>query len=769
MKEGPGSPLRETRVLSAYRHRSPDTNPYRSPLYGRRNFSDAWMYNSLPLSPVQLTNRAFTAHVPSRGGKALSVIIRRLCGALRIRRTTDLLLVVLLGAGFVALPVCALLPSVLWFAVASAVTYAADEMLHTRAPGFVRRLATLQLNRTMRFAIRTVMLLALAGRTDAPDWLLISALAVFGAHFTLVMLYSAVHHAIRLRRVLPLVVRNLDLSALGIPQPPPAVLYRRYLRKLLHLDLPAHAGLLVALAAGTWYPAEAGLALTAGLATAAVLALLGQYRRVRRMPPRDDVFAEVNRQLAAYRPEVALYFSFASVSRDFMYQVNMWIETLERLDRRPVIVLRERASFRHLGRTRLPVVCVPKADDLAELELSGVRVVLYPGNAGKNVHMLRVAEAKHVFIGHGDSDKLASSNRVSKVYDEIWVAGRAGRDRYRRVRHAISDAAIVEVGRPQLAPIRSHADHTPGPLPTVLYAPTWEGWSDDDCHTSLIPMGVTLIERLLTENVRVLYKPHPLTGKRSPEAAAADRAIRDLLRTDNEAREAEATEAAVAEAAPQLAEIRARLDELAGRHGGDDAQQAREARDPGEDGTAEWRELQAEWHRVFWESRGRLRHQVVLKQMPTLYECFNQADILVSDVSSVVADFVASLKPYVLTNAGDLPDEEFRAAYTTAGGAYLLDRECARLPEILRAVREPRHDPMAAERRTLKEYVLGPDHPSSTDRFNTAVNVLADRAAAEWAQDREDAGPEASAAAALPRQWAASAAAEPLDRTGLAG
>ncbi|MFJ9863388.1 hypothetical protein [Streptomyces sp. NPDC101165] len=665
------------------------------------------------------------------------MMIRRLCGVLRVRGAADLLLVLLLGAGFAALPVFALLPSLWGFAAASAVTYLADEVLHSRAPGFVRRLATLQLTRPLRFAVRTVMLLALASRMDAPDEVLVAALAVFSAHFAMMMLYTAVHHAIRRRRVLPLVVRNLDMSGLPVPKQPPAVLYRRFLRKLLHLDLPAHAGLLAALAAGTWGPAYIGFALTVGVTVAGVLALLGQYRRVRRMPARDEVFAEVNRQLAGYRPEVALYFSFASVSRDFMYQVNMWIETLEQLDLRPVIILRERASFRYLSRTWIPVVCVPKADDLAELELSGVRVVLYPGNAGKNVHMLRVAEAKHVFIGHGDSDKLASSNRVSKVYDEIWVAGRAGRDRYQRVRHAISDSAIVEVGRPQLSPIRLHAEHTPGPLPVVLYAPTWEGWSDDDCHTSLIPMGVPLIEQLLSQDVRVIYKPHPLTGKRSAEAAAADKAIRELLRADNEQRGAAEAEAAVAAAKPRLQEIQARLDELAGRIGGDDAEQLREARVPDRAGAAEWQELRAEWHRIFWESRGPVRHNVILKQLPALYECFNQADILISDVSSVVADFVASLKPYVLTNAHDLPDNEFRAAYTTAGGAYLLDRECTRLPEILNAVRAPYTDPMTLDRRTLKEYVLGPDHPTSMERFNAAANALAALAAAERTEGDE--------------------------------
>ncbi|MFC7841953.1 hypothetical protein [Streptomyces sp. NPDC057382] len=663
---------------------------------------------------------------------------RWLCGVLRVRGKTDLLLVSLFAAGFAALPVFALLPSLWGFAVASLVTYAADEVLHARAPAFVRRLAALQLTRTLRFAVRTVMLLALAERMDAPDSVLVAALAVFSLHFTLVILYSAVHHAIRRRRSLPVVVRNLDMSEAGIPQAPPAFLYRRFLRKLLHLDLPAHAGLLAALAAGAWQAAGAGFALTAGLTAAAVVALLGQLRRARRMPGRDEVIGEVNRQLAAYRPEVALYFSFASVSRDFMYQVNMWIETLEQLDRRPLIILRERASFRFLSRTRIPVVCVPKADDVALLELPELRVVLYPGNAGKNVHMLRVAEAKHVFIGHGDSDKLASSNRVSKVYDEIWVAGRAGRDRYQRVRHAISDSAIVEVGRPQLSSIRLHADHVPGPLPTVLYAPTWEGWSDDDCHTSLIPMGVTLVEKLVAENVRVLYKPHPLTGKRSPAAAEADRAVRELLRADNERRDAERAQAAIAGARPRMDEITARLAELSGRLRGDDAQQTREARVPGPDGEAEWHELRAEWHRLFWASRGPVRHEVVTGQLPTLYECFDQADMLVSDVSSVVADFVASLKPYVLTNAHDLPDADFRAAYTTAGGAYLLDRDCTRLPEILRSVREPRHDPMASERRVLKEYVLGPDHPTSMQRFDAAVEALAAKAEAERAQPQQE-------------------------------
>jgi hypothetical protein len=674
-------------------------------------------------------------------------VIRRIRSVLRVRTRSGFLLVLLFGASFAAIPVCALLPSLWGFISASALSYLIDEWLHSREPEFIGRMAQLRLNRILRFLARTAMLLVLADRLDAPDNLVITGLIVCGAQSVLLMLYTALHRSIRLGRVLPFVVRNLHLSSIEIPKSPPGFLYDRYLRKLLHLDLPMHAGLLAGMVTGQWRLTEGGYGLSLLLPVLMLIALLGQFRRARRMPRRERIIEAVNLQLADYRPQVALYFSFAAVSQDFMYQVNMWIETLEKLHLRPLIILRERGAFRFLSRTHIPVVCVPKADDLAELELPDVRVVLYPGNAGKNVHMLRVAEAKHVFIGHGDSDKLASSNRVSKVFDEIWVAGRAGRDRYQRVRHAISNDAIVEVGRPQLAPIRMYAEHTPGPLPVVLYAPTWEGWSDDDCHTSLIPMGVRLVRMLLAQNVRVIYKPHPLTGRRSARAAAADEAIRDLLRADNRKRDAKATAAAVAAARPALQDVQARLDELSGRNRtGDDAEQTRNGRIATGDGAAQWQALHAEWHRIFWESRGPARHNVILKSLPTLYECFNQADILISDVSSVVADFVASLKPYVLTNAENLPDEAFRAAYTTAGGAYLLDRECTRLPEILDSVRAPWYDPMQPHRRALKEYVLGPDTPTSMERFNHAVEALARKAEVQqWEQQGGDTPPD--------RQW----------------
>ncbi|MFI7138530.1 hypothetical protein ACIBQ5_12455 [Streptomyces massasporeus] len=49
-------------------------------------------------------------------------------------------------------------------------------------------------------------------------------------------------------------------------------------------------------------------------------------------------------------------------------------------------------------------------------------------------------------------------------------------------------------------------------------------------------------------------------------------------------------------------------------------------------------------------------------------------------------------------------------------------------------MRAPGRDPMASERRVLKEYVLGPDRPTFMERFSTAVNALADKATVEQAE-----------------------------------
>src|SRR5690554_2114789 len=63
-------------------------------------------------------------------------------------------------------------------------------------------------------------------------------------------------------------------------------------------------------------------------------------------------------------------------------------------------------------------------------------------------------------------------------------------------------------------------------------------------------------------------------------------------------------------------------------------------------------------------------------------DCINRSDALVSDVSSVVSDYLASLKPYALV-AMNHSIEEFREEFASARSAYVVDRDLANLDESL--------------------------------------------------------------------------------------
>ncbi|MEU9844467.1 hypothetical protein AB0C69_35225, partial [Actinomadura sp. NPDC048032] len=106
-------------------------------------------------------------------------------------------------------------------------------------------------------------------------------------------------------------------------------------------------------------------------------------------------------------------------------------------------------------------------------------------------------------------------------------------------------------------------------------------------------------------------------------------------------------------------------------------------------------------------------------------ECFNRSDMLITDISSVISDYIPSLKPYVVTNPDGMDENLFRTEFPSASAAYLLNPGCAELSDILAVAATPGQDPLAAERRTLRDYLLGPEHPDAMTRFAAAVDALA--------------------------------------------
>ncbi|MFI7606183.1 CDP-glycerol glycerophosphotransferase family protein [Micromonospora sp. NPDC049366] len=485
-------------------------------------------------------------------------------------------------------------------------------------------------------------------------------LALPAAVWVISIFSGALSTMIERRNPLSAMVRNIDLGPLkSAPQPP------AWAAAVAGERMPLLNLLLVPAAVAAAVQDDVTPFLVAGAVALAATAVVGAIVAVTWLRGRGSgqgpLLPAVQRWLDGHRPEVALY--FAGPAKD-VYQANMWLAPTEALRQRAVVLMRSREAFLELADTRLPVICVPAGVDFMNLELSSIRVALYAANVGANIHMLREPGTKHVFVGHGDSDKQASVNPYSKVYDEVWVAGLAGRERYARAGVGVLDSDIVEIGRPQLAGVHTFGAESIDRPFTVLYAPTWEGWLDDDpYHTSLVLMGERIVKGLLavTPGVRLIYKPHPLTGSRSKQAKAVHERIVERIRA------------------------------------------------AGGDGDA--------------SSLDGTRHLVVTGRVPALFDCFNQTDLLISDVSSVVSDFVQSQRPYVVANPGGLPEDEFRREYPTSRAAYLLARDCGELEKIV-AVTRAGDDPMTEARRELKTYLLGPAEANPMDRFQEEIGRL---------------------------------------------
>lgn len=506
-----------------------------------------------------------------------------------------------------------------------------------------------ELGQGLLFLIRDVFVLVFALRAGMSvstiAWLLGCYVALLGCRG----LFARASALAGDRRSRPLEWRNLDLPSYELPPPPLAWLTRGGERRLLHLDvLPLCGVALVQLGAPfAVLPTLATLAVLVALTCS--VAVVVDDLKLRRCPSDNDVRRNVRDALAKLEPQIILHHAGAEGSE---YLVNHWLRSLEQLHQPVVIFVRERVHLDRIAATELPIVLVNRVIDLEYLQLPSIKLAMYASDSWKNNQLIRLPGVKDVFIGHGDSDKAASVNPLWRMYDEVWVAGPAARDRYRRADVGVGDHQIREVGRPPMAGERAAVvEPDPKGRPTVLYAPTRESPRDARDHCSLATMGTTVVAGLLAMQppVRVLVKPHPRAGRRDPAHADARAKVARMLRA-------------------------------AGRE-----------------------------HRM-------------LDTSDDLFEAFEAADVLIGDVSSVVADFLLTGKPYLVTNPRGDDSDEFRRAFPSTAGGYLLDPEGTGLVDAVRDALAS--DGLAERRREAAASVHGDLAADPMRRFQDAVGEL---------------------------------------------
>ncbi|MGM1017673.1 MAG: CDP-glycerol glycerophosphotransferase family protein [Actinomycetota bacterium] len=268
------------------------------------------------------------------------------------------------------------------------------------------------------------------------------------------------------------------------------------------------------------------------------------FRLLRRAMGSRAAVQRVRRRVTASAPHpsghyrVAVYFADGAVN---MYQMRQWYRPLQELATRwPVVVLARSATGAEklLSEDSLPVAFVPTVRDLEQFVAEqDIRVVLYVNQNARNFQMFRYGRRWHVFINHGESDKMYMTTNQYKAYDYAFVAGQAARDRLSRTLWDYDvDRRTLEIGRPQADHYSGELPYTPDERTVVLYAPTWEGDRPSAHYGSIRSHGETLVSALLASGGhRVIYRPHPRSGVVDDEYGAAHRRILAAIEAANAA------------------------------------------------------------------------------------------------------------------------------------------------------------------------------------------------------------------------------------------
>lgn len=295
-------------------------------------------------------------------------------------------------------------------------------------------------------------------------------------------------------------------------------------------------------------------------------------------------------------------------SKQISYQVNQWILVLEKMDADVAIISRNLLATDTILPTKIPIFYCRRFVDLEFFCENGPSTILYPGNPVKNIHALRQTGLEHIFINHGESDKVVNQSKVLMAYDKILVAGSMAEQRMKDAGLPLRPGQVIHVGRPQAEMILDKIFKPVTQIKNVLYAPTWEGFLAEADYSSVSEFGYNILSQLSEDDdIQIKFKPHPFTGKAKPESKYWLKKILQLC-----------------------------------------------------------------------SDKG----ITVLNHDESLYDAMNWSDLLVSDVSSVLNDYLVTSKPIILCNSQsqDIPNLELTAP--SSKGAYVLEKEANIVPLI---------------------------------------------------------------------------------------
>src|SRR5699024_6249700 len=198
---------------------------------------------------------------------------------------------------------------------------------------------------------------------------------------------------------------------------------------------------------------------------------------------------------------------------DTLHHINFWYEFCLQVDPALIVVVSSYRLYRRILKQQpgMNVVYINKSRQFKWFvgHAPGLVACLYPDSGGRSVNFLRFGQYRHIFLGHGDSEKAANCNKFFRSFDAVWVAGQAQIDRFINSGINFASLEFKIVGRPLTRPL-IHNDATTR-HGKFLYLPTWGGITCEQDYSS-----VGLLEGSLPELARLtercgVVKYHPFT------------------------------------------------------------------------------------------------------------------------------------------------------------------------------------------------------------------------------------------------------------------
>jgi len=231
---------------------------------------------------------------------------------------------------------------------------------------------------------------------------------------------------------------------------------------------------------------------------------------------------------------VFLLHSGASLKGGAIDHIKPWLPLFESAGHEFLVVVRMLDVYEQM-RLDYPNVRTALVKDSADVDAltaayPSLRGFYYVANTANNNLFLRCSGGRHIFLGHGDSDKSSSMNRAFKSYDEVYVAGQAHIDRFARADFDASGIRFRIIGRPDGAALLEAADQAIAAAPRrIVYIPTWEGYAVEQDYSSLTLAPALLRAAHACGGLPIVAKLHPLTGAAKPALLDIDQRIATQL------------------------------------------------------------------------------------------------------------------------------------------------------------------------------------------------------------------------------------------------